>query len=134
MLRTLLFLGLLPIALVANAQIVDMRNFDDFQAKLAEKRQANEIPDSTIDEKKLNAALERHDKRREDALAARRQRNANKSHVYTLTKKLAVPMYSRPFQAQSVPIPTGTSSGSGSARLVSRVAPMIASRQIPKQP
>ena len=64
--RFIYILAFFPLAIVANAQIVDMRHIDEFNAKLAEKRQANEIPDSKIDEKKLKAALERHDKRRAD--------------------------------------------------------------------
>jgi hypothetical protein len=133
--RFIYILAFFPLAIVANAQIVDMRHIDEFNAKLAEKRQANEIPDSKIDEKKLNAAHERHDKRREEALEVRRRRNANKSHFYTLTKTLPVPFYSRPFQSQKVPIPRGISSRSRAAQLVSRVSPpVMAARQTQRPP
>lgn len=123
--RIVLILAFFPLALVANAQIVDMRRIDDFNAELAKKQLANEIPDGKIDEQKLNAAVERHDKRREEALETRRLRNENKSHVYSLTKTLPVPFYLRPFQSQNVPVPHRISTRNRSTQWVSRVSPPV---------
>jgi hypothetical protein len=92
----LVLLTVCLLSVSATAEIVDERLRDEAEPELTAKQdgvqdEVQERPAASRDEKKFDEAAERRKKRRDDALELRRLQNANRSHVYQLTRTVIVP-------------------------------------------